>query len=166
MFDESQDELSKSEIKRQLQLIKALAVDLSKLNLGQIKTIPLDDATLKALLELQAITSNVAKKRQTQYLTKLLSRQENLSAVFDAYQALAGEKKALDAQFHLAERWREQLLSDASAMTTFMNEYAHVEAQQLRHAIQKAKREQQKGVNHGAYKALFRLIKQVIDENV
>ena len=155
---------SKSEIKRQLKTIKKLAINLSQLQPGQLKQLPLSEAVFDTVLALQQINSNVAKKRQTQYLTKQLANQENLASIEQAYLALKGQKEQLNADFHLAERWRERLLDETrTALTQFIEIYPSAATQQLRHLIQKAHKEQCMDVNHGAYRALFRFIKQVID---
>jgi ribosome-associated protein len=158
-------EPSKSEIKRQLQKIKTLAVNLAALTPGQMAKIPLAEDVLNAVIELKAIKSNVAKKRQTQYVTKVLAKQVNLSDIEQAYDMLQGEKQQLDAAFHLSEQWRERLLADPKAMTEFMTQYQNVESQTLRHLIQKTQKEQRLANNQGGAKALFRFIKQVIDNH-
>lgn len=156
-------EPSKSEIKRQIKQVRDLVLGLYKLTIGQLQKIPLDETVYQAILELQQIKSNVAKKRQTQYVTKLLTKQENLAEVEQAFQALMGDKHQVDAEFHLAEHWRERLITESTeAMTEFMRQYTQVSSQELRHLIQKARKERRLEVNHGAARALFRLIKQVV----
>lgn len=156
---------SKTEVKRHLKAIKALGVSISELPSGQFQKIPLQQPLLTAIQELRSISSNVAKKRQTQYVAKLLAKADNLSEIQAAYEHVLGVKQELAAQFHAAERWREQLLADPKqTLTTFLNEYPTVPSQQLRHLLKKAADERQKGTSQGAYKALFRLIKAAIDE--
>ena len=157
-------EPSKAQIKRQIKQIKELGLNLCALDIGQLKTIPLSDEVLPAVIELKNIKSNVAKKRQTQYLTKVLFKQDNLDDIYSAYQAILGQKQQVDASFHLAEKWREQFIADpSSTITEFMQQYSSVSSQELRHLVQKAAKERKLHVNHGAYRALFRFIKQVID---
>lgn len=160
-------EPSKSAIKRQIKKIKDLGVALSKLSKGQLRTIPLSEEALVPVIELQNLKSNVAKKRQTQYLAKVLNRQENLEDIEAAYDNVLGQTQKVDAEFHLAEKWRENLLSEEKDrfMTEFMNTYPNLSSQELRHLINKALKEKKLAINHGAAKALFRYIKQAISVN-
>lgn len=160
-------EVSKSEVKRQIKKIKDLGVSLSKLSKGQLKTIPLSEEVLIPVIELQNITSNVAKKRLTQYVAKMLMRQENLNDIEKAFDNILGQTQQVDAEFHLAERWRDQLLSEEkdTYMTDFMKSYSNISSQELRHLINKVLKERKLQINHGASKALFRFIKQALSAN-
>tara|TARA_B110000879_G_C10917138_1_gene410623 strand:+ start:211 stop:711 length:501 start_codon:yes stop_codon:yes gene_type:complete len=164
MMPEEELPLSKSEVKRQIKQIKDLGTALSHLSKGQLRNIPLSEDALVVVQHLQTITSNAAKKRQTQFLAKVLGRQENLADIEAAHENILGQTHQVDAQFHLAERWRDQLMEDASRyLTEFMSEYANVSSQDLRHLVRKAAKEKQLQANHGAYRALFRFIKQAIE---
>jgi len=155
---------SKSAVKRELKHIKDLGLSLSKLSKGQLKTIPLSEDVLRPLFELQLIRSNVAKKRQTQYLAKVLSNQENLAEIELSYENILGQTHKVDANFHLAERWRDELIEDPKQkITEFMSQYNAIASQELRHLVLKAAKEKQNQTNHGAYKALFRFIKPIIE---
>jgi ribosome-associated protein len=163
---ESTEPLSKSEVKRQFKHIQKLGVQLSELTEGQIRNLPLSEHLHDAVLELKSLTSNSAKKRQTQYLGKLLNKEDNLSEIQAAFERISGERDQINAQFHLAESWREQLLSDSKgSITAFMNEYPNTDSQALRHLVQKAQKELKQNSNLGARKALFRFVKQRIDDN-
>jgi len=166
MVPEDELPLSKSEIKRQLNDIKELGRELSLLSIGELKKIPLSEEAFAVIRELQKITSNAAKKRQTQFVAKVLAREENMDDIKVAYEVVRGFTCAADAEFHLVEQWRENLMSDsAKYMTEFMKTYVNVSSQDLRHLIQKAVKERTQQVNHGAYRALFRYLKNIIEAN-
>lgn len=155
--------LSKSEIKRQIQQVKALGTELSQLSAGDLKKMPLTDEALDAVIELKNIKSNVAKKRQTQFLAKLLGQQDNINEIKSANEGLTGQVEVANAEFHLIEQWRDNLIADsAKYITEFMNTFENVSSQELRHLVQKALKEKKQGTNHGAYKMLFRFIKPFI----
>ncbi len=154
---------SKTKQKQQMRSLFELGLRLSKLPNASLLKLGLSEDVLAAVSEYQRIRSNVAKKRQGQYMAKCLRRMESVDEIVSALDKLDGKKASEDALFHLCERWRERLLSgDKSALTSFLNDYPNANAQVLRHAIIKALKEQDRGQNLGAYKALFRLIREFL----
>ena len=74
--NKSQDEqpVSRSQLKRDAQAIKSLASDLLKLKTSELQHVPLDKTILLAIQEAQEIRSHGARRRQLQYIAKLLRR--------------------------------------------------------------------------------------------
>ncbi len=155
---------SKTKQKKEMNDLQAMCVKMSALPTAQLASIPMSEALKQAIVDYHNIKSNAAKRRQAQWLGKLVRREDNIEDIKEAYDKILGDKKAVDANFHLAERWRERLLKeDKAALTQFLTDFPLAESQALRHAIKKAKFELDKGVNHGGAKALFRLIRGYIE---
>jgi ribosome-associated protein len=154
---------SKTEKKKEMHALQKLAIQLAGLGAETLKSIPMSSHLYDALREYQKITSNSAKRRQAQYLGKLMRSVDNLDEIKGHVAALDEKSTRETAAFHLCERWRDKLIvDDKETLTLFLQTYPGVDSQQLRHVIKKAKSEKEKGVDRGAFKALFRFIKEVI----
>lgn len=157
---------SKSELKRQMHDLQQLGQALSELSAARIERLNLPDTLVDALAEYRRIRSHEGRRRQLQYLGKLMRQVDAApirEAVAEATLGSARETLAL----HEAERWREQLLADDEALTRWMQDHPDTDAQQLRSLVRSARKDAGKaapadgaGQRHGrAYRDLFQLIK-------
>ena len=81
MDDENIEFVSKTELKKDSKKIQAFGKKISELSSEEIISFNFPDIILKAIKDCKSITSNVAKKRQMQYLGKLL-REIDLSEAY------------------------------------------------------------------------------------
>lgn len=160
----TEEEKSKSQKKRDAEALQNLGYQLTKLNGAQLDTIPLAEKLKEALLFAKTIKSNAAKKRHMQFIGRLMRDVEDIEAIERAHDKILQGHAADRAQFHLTEQWRDRLLSkDENALTDFLSQYPCDAIQQLRQLVRKAKHEQEKQKNLGSAKALFQLIKSIIE---
>jgi len=71
-----QDFVSKTRLKIHAQELKKFGLELVKLSDAKLKMLPIEDVTLKSLLDYKKITSNLARKRHLMFIGKCL-RNEN-----------------------------------------------------------------------------------------
>lgn len=153
---------SKSQKKREADALQQLGVKLIELDSETLDGLPLTTVLKDAIIQAKSLKSHGAVRRQAQLIGKLM-RSNDTEALKDAYEALQKAHSAQTADFHQIEQWRTRLMEEGKdALTEFVELYNEVDVQQLRQCIKKAVDEQTKQVNHGAYKALFRLIKAQI----
>jgi ribosome-associated protein len=102
-----------------------------------------------------------ARRRQLQYIGKLMRAldPEPIRAQLDAWRAPAREHAA---ELRLLERWRERLLTESSALNEFIESCPHADAQRLRMLIRNAQREQATDAPRKSYRALFRLLREIL----
>lgn len=158
---------NKSALKRESHSITELGQKFSALSDKTRSQVSLPDELTKAINDYIRTKSFIAKKRQGQYLGKILRRQseELITSLQLIVESSENHKAVMDATFHLTEKWREQLLSDKSAsyLTQFISDYPNADRQRLRHLIQKAQKEKKEDKNLGHSKTLFRYIRELID---
>lgn len=158
------DHISKSQIKREMHALQALGEELIALSPAARAKIPLDDQLQDAL----ELADKLAKKREAlrrhiQFIGRLMrEREDQLDAIEQALAIIRNTNQAATRQFHKVETWRDKLLSDNDAVTTFVAEYPDADIQQLRQLIRNAKKEQEKQQPPKAYRELFQLIKPLI----
>ncbi|ODN43228.1 dual-action ribosomal maturation protein DarP [Piscirickettsia litoralis] len=85
MQEENNDYKSKTQIKRELLEITAMAEQLMLLVPAKLKKIPLADDVL-AQVEKGRKMSKIAKKRHVQYVSKLLRSEENIAEIITAFE--------------------------------------------------------------------------------
>ena len=153
-----QNDISKTKKKQQADDLQKLGIRLTQLSLAQRARFELPVALENAIVLYQKTVSNGAKRRQSQYIGKLMRAcdHEGIAACFAIIEA---EQQGQTATFHLAEQWRERLLNDEGGLTAFINEHSPEDIQKLRQLIKKAQQDNALGKNSGAKKQLFQLIK-------
>lgn len=155
-----QDEyVSKSQRKREMQELQALGNALTALAPGQLDALALPEPLAGAVREAQRISSHEAKRRQLQYIGKLM-RQVDPEPIRAALAAIEGQSAAARARHQRLERWRERLLADDSALTEFAREHGRADLQALRAAIRNARNEITGGRPPRAQRELFRLLRE------
>jgi len=131
---------SKTQLKRAMTELQDLSIALLDLPDAQLDHIEMDDQLRDALRELRGIRSHGAKRRQAQYVGKLMRNadEEPLRQALDAYRM----GKSRDAQaFQEIEHWRERLLASDEALTAWTQAYPGADIQQLRSLIRNARRD-------------------------
>ncbi len=154
-FDD--DRPSKSQRKRDMQALQDLGNALVKLGSEQVKKLDLPDVLREAVLEAQRITSHEGKRRQLQYVGKLM-RQVDSGSIVAQLAAINGESKAAVALMHRCERWRDRLIDDDAALTDFLAEHAIDDVQSLRAMIRAARKERGAGQPPKHARELYRLL--------
>ncbi len=157
-----EDEVSKSQKKRDAEALRKVGVKLIELSLVKLNTLPLPDNLFKAITDAKLIKSHGAKRRQAQLIGKLM-RASDYEAILAAYEHMLDEESAVTAGFHEVELWRDKLInSGKDALTEFIDLYQPEDVQHLRQLIKKAVDDHQKEKNTGAAKALFRYLRSSI----
>ncbi len=152
--------ISKSERKRRAHRLQALGTRLAELRSEQLTRLPLPPDLLDAIAEYQRIPSHEAKRRQRQYIGRLM-RDLDAGPLETALASLDGETAQARHEFHQIERWRERLLdaADHEALTEFVSEHPDVDVQQLRQHIAHVQQATDEHHQRAASRALFRFLR-------
>ena len=167
---------SRTDLKRESDELQDLGKDLLTLRADLFNGLGLPDKLADALAEARRITNFEGKRRQMQYVGKLMRKLE--PELVDAARAAlevqrtgsAADKLAL----HLAEQWRDRLIADDGALDDWMAEHPGTDTQQLRALIRQARKDAQPAgkeanvqVSQGlaprkgrAYRELFQLVRE------
>ena len=153
---------SRTQIKLEAEALQKLGQRLTQLNAAQLEQIPMDDKLAQAVHEYQRLKKNEAKRRQGQYIGRIM-RDTDAQALEDALNIFDASKTKHAQHFHILEKWRGRLLNDPQALTEFLQEFPETNNQQLRQLIRKTKKEKEQNKDLGASKKLFRLIRETIE---
>ena len=155
-----QDEvISKTQRKKEMLDLQKLGVALVDLPEAQLGEMGLDEGLLAAVLEAKRIRAHEGKRRQMQYIGRLM-RDLDAAPIRERLQAITGHSAQGAAQHRRLEAWRERLLADDGALTAFAAEHPGADLQALRTLIRNTRKEQKEARPPRAYRELFRLIKE------
>ena len=162
MFEQEDEWVSKTQMKKQMNDLQALGMELTKLSSDTLKKIGLDEELFEAIATYKKITSNSALKRQAQFIGRLM--RDTDPAPIEAYLAkLRGDNAAHNAFLQRVEQTRTRLLADDGAITQFMADFPQADAGKLRTLIRNTKKEQEQNKPPKNFRALFQEIKAVME---
>ena len=150
--------LSKTKKKEQshaLQKLGAALVDLSK---ERLASMALPEALREAIREAQRITAHEGRRRQMQYIGKLM-RDVDPAPIQERFDAWNGQSRAEVARQHGMERLRERLIADDAALTEFARKHPGVDLQALRNLIRNARKEAAEGRPPKSSREIFKIIR-------
>ncbi|MFT6435970.1 MAG: ribosome-associated protein [Candidatus Azotimanducaceae bacterium] len=152
---------SKSQRKRDMQSLRDLGEKLLLLPADHLEQIP-EPAIVIAVQECKKITKGNARKRQLQYIGKLLSKTD-LTDVQDMIDRFDASTRTHVTQFHKLEQWREKLISgDNSVLDDISSKFPGVDRQHLRQLTRKATTEREKEVEPPVqFRKLFQYLKSL-----
>lgn len=169
------DEPSRTDLKRESTELQKLGESLLTLRADLVQRLQLSEKLLEALAEAKRITNFEGKRRQMQFVGKLMRGldEEALQAIRDALdeqrQGSASEALAL----HRAEQWREKLIANDQALQEWLAAYPETDTQQLRALIRQARKDSppdQDAVSRGlaprhgrAFREIFQLVRQQLE---
>ena len=150
--------ISKTELKKDSKKIQEFGRRISELTINNIEAFKFPSNIYEATIGLKNIKSNSAKKRQVQYLGKLLREIDLTDAFLIMKQLKVSSQKEIQRN-HIIEDWRDKLLSNNDSITQFVDEYPKIDRQSLRQTISNAQKDN-KSLKYS--RQLFKLIKDII----
>ena len=161
---DDRDEISKSQRKRDMHELKKLGVELLDFSDDALRQLMLPDVLLDALRTARKIHANGARKRQLQYIGKLM-QDIDAEPVRQAIEARDRQHATHTREFHQLETLREQLITDGdSALPLVLAQFPHADRQHLRKLVRQARNEQQTRHPLRASRLLFRYLRELQEE--
>ena len=158
---EEEEPISKSQRKRDVQGITSLGERLCELTDEQLLPLPYPDV-ITAIRSYRKISKGNAKKRQLQYIGKLL-RKLDTDPVIELLERYDSSSRSHVMQFHELETWRERLVDgDESAINEIAERYPTFDRPQLRALTRKAIDERNRESTPPVqFRKLFQFLKQL-----
>lgn len=154
--------VSRTKKKHEVEELQKLGAALVDLPPAQLEALALPAVLFAAVREAQRITSHEARRRQLQYIGKIM-RKVDPGPVRVALAAVDGRSAAARAQQKRLENWRERLIGDDGALTAYAGEHPGADLQALRTVIRNARKEIAEHKPPRAQRELFRLIREFND---
>ncbi len=153
---------NKSQLKRDMAALQALADRLTGLKPEQLASFGLTPRTVQAIVECRRIPKGGARNRQLKYITKRLSV-EDVSQAADYFDRMKVRQLTENRHFHQLETLRDQLVAEGDqALGPLLAAHPELDRQQLRQLVRAARKEQDTGKPAGAGRKLFRHLREQI----
>ena len=166
---------SKTDAKRESEELQELGEALLTLRGDLFKPLPLTDKLQEALADAKRITNFEGKRRQMQFIGKLMRLQdpETLDAVRHALELQRLGHSYDTEQLHQAEQWRDRLIESDEAVQEWIAQHPGTDIQQLRALVRQARKDapppDKAAVSQGlaprqsrAYREVFQLVKTTL----
>jgi ribosome-associated protein len=162
------DDQSRTDLKRESTELQKLGEALLTLRSDLMERLELSDKFKDAIADAKRITNFEGKRRQMQYIGKLMRLLEPqvVETVRAALEEQANGSNADKLLLHQAETWRDRLVADEDAAAQWINLNPGTDAQQLRALVRQARKDAKPekpgaAVRHGrAYREIFLLVRE------
>lgn len=138
-------ESSKTDLKRESTELQKLGEELLTLRSDLMEHLALPDQLLDALAQLRRITNFEGRRRQMQFVGKLMRKLDE-PAIEAIREVLATQQQGSAREtlaLHQAEQWRARLVADDAALADWMTLSPGTDTQQLRALIRQARKDVQ-----------------------
>lgn len=159
-FTEDTGRPSKTKQKEVMHELRDLGAELVELSVGQLKRINVPENIFDAVRECQKITAHGARRRQIQYLGKLM-RSVDDEPIRAGLALLRGESSAETARLHRLERLRVRLLEDEAVLTEIAAQWPGVDLQHLRTLRRNALKEKENNKPPKNFRAIFQILQEL-----
>lgn len=172
-------ESSRTDMKRESDELQDLGAELLTLRADLMERLALPEKLKDAIAEAKRITNFEGKRRQMQFVGKLMRRlDENevasvRAALDEQRNGSATEKLAL----HLAEQWRDRLIHSDEVLLSWLEQFPRTDTQQIRALIRQARKDAPTGKEANvaesqglaprkgrAYRELFQLVREQMQD--
>jgi ribosome-associated protein len=150
---------SRSQLKRDSQELRDLGEQLVLMANSHLEKIKLDSSLLAAIKEARRLKNLDAKRRQIQYIGKLM-RNIDLTEIRYSIDKLNHQSQTFRQHFAMLEQWRDRLIDEGnSAVEEFLIDYPNADRQKIRNLSRQASREK----TGSAKTKLFKYLKELAD---
>ncbi len=152
--------VSKTELKRDMEVLQLLGEALVALKPSVLAKFPLDDALFDAITDAQRFGKE-AKRRQLQLIGKMMRTRdpEPIQAALDLLQNKHGQQ---NIALQKLERMRDRIIAEGdAAIDEVMENHPNASRQKLRQLARLAKKEQAENKPPKVYREIFQYIKSL-----
>jgi ribosome-associated protein len=152
---------SKSQLKRDMHDLQDLGEALVAFPEDQLNALEISESLLEAIRELKRTRTHGGRRRQMQYIGKLM-RGIDAEPIRAAVEAMQRGRDQESMALHEAERWRARFMEGDEALTEWVAEHPAGDLQKLRSLIRAARAAAGDAPAHPnvrAFRELFRFIK-------
>ncbi|WP_455210736.1 ribosome biogenesis factor YjgA [Kaarinaea lacus] len=154
--------VSKSQLKRESHARQSLGEELVQLNRDQLRKFELPEDLLQAIQMAQTIKQRAAKKRQLQYIGKLM-RTIDVDPIKQVLDDLKGVSAQAIATQHKIEQWRQRLIDEGDdALQALLQQYPAIDRQRIRQLLRSAQKEAQANKPPKAFRELFKYLREFL----
>jgi ribosome-associated protein len=169
-------EPSRTELKKESAELQKLGEALLTLRSDLFERLELPESLVNALDELKRISNFEGRRRQLQYVGKLMRQldPEDQQGVRDALEEQRSGSAQQTLALHAAEKWRDDLIASDDALHAWLQAHPGTDAQQLRALVRQARKDSvptQDEISRGeaprrgrAYREIFQIVRDHLEQ--
>ena len=161
---EEDDFISKTRLKREMHDLQELGKALVKLSRDQLARIDMPESLRDAVNDCRRFTKHEAIRRQMQYIGKIM-RDIDAGPIAAQLAQIEAPSRRQTALFHVAERWRTELLESPDALARFVQEYPEADPHRLRALADQALEEKRTSKPPKRYRELFHVLNAFLQDH-
>ena len=131
---------SKSQLKRESESLQKLGAELVELPEARLAALVMPEALREAIAEFRRTRSHEGKRRQMQFIGKLMRRADE-----EVLREAVAESKIGSARttlaLHETERWRDAFIAGDEAVARWLQQHPDTDVQHLRSLVRAARRD-------------------------
>ena len=158
------DFISKTRRKKQMHELQQVGAELVALSPEQLARIEMPESLREAVEDARRFTRHEARRRQIQYIGRIM-RDIDADPIVEQLAALTAPSKRQTALFHVAERWRQELLADGSALERFVKEFPEADPHRIRSMVDEAREEKRSARSPRRFRELFHVLSAIVQDH-
>lgn len=153
---------NKTQIKRDIAALFALAEKLAELKPAQLATLELPEEIRKGITEVAGMPPKGARKRLLKFITQQLYSID-VTPIAEKLARMENKSAHAAREHHQIERWRERLIGEGDdALSELLDEYPDADRQHLRQLLRNAQKEQASAKPPKSSRLLYRYLRSLI----
>jgi len=161
---EEDDFISKTRRKKQMSELQDVGAELVGLSAEQLAHFDLPESLREAVEEARRTTRHEARRRQIQYIGRIM-RDIDAGPIAEQLAALKAPSKRQTALFHVAERWRQEMLADPETVARFVREFPEADSHRIRELVNDAREEKRTSRPPKQFRELFHLLTAIVQDH-
>ncbi|QXZ10333.1 DUF615 domain-containing protein [Comamonas sp. Y33R10-2] len=137
---------TRTDLKRESDALQDLGKELLTLRSDLFKRLQISEQLVDALAEAKRITNFEGKRRQMQYVGKLMRKltDEQLNSVKQALEEQRNGSPTEKMSLQVSEQWRDRLVLEDDALAIWLEHFPETDVQQLRSLIRQSRKDLEK----------------------
>jgi len=161
---EDDDFISKTRLKREMHDLQDLGKALVKLSREQLARIDMPERLRDAVNDCRRFTKHEAIRRQMQYIGKIM-RDIDAGPIAAQLAQIEAPSRRQTALFHVAERWRQEMLTDPGTVARFVSEFPGADPQRIRELVEEARSEKREAKPPRQFRELFHVLTAIVQDH-
>jgi ribosome-associated protein len=161
---EEGDFISKTRRKKEMAGLQRVGAELVGLPAETLARIRLPERLREAVEDARRITAHEGRRRQIQYIGRLM-REVDAAPIVEQLAAIKAPTKRQTALFHVAEQWRDELVAAPESLERFAAEFPEADAQRIRMLADEAREEKRTSRPPKRFRELFHALSAIVQEH-
>ncbi|MFM4702762.1 ribosome biogenesis factor YjgA [Aeromonas bivalvium] len=159
---------SKSQLKREAEILQKMGDELVDLSHSELEKIPLDEELAEAVELGRRLKpkKDESFRRHLQFIGRLM-RSRDIEPIAEALSIIKNRHSTINARLHRLEQWRERLIVDGDeALNELMSQFHELDRQKLRQLIRNAKKERELNKPPAAFREIYQYLRGEIEDKL